>query len=248
MGFYLAAIFYALPFVRRRDDLAPPIEPVGFILLGGQVISWALLYFGTRFSTDPTGRYILPLYPALFIAAGLLIERIWRWRRWAGAGLLAALLAYNLAAHIRSVQTVPPGIIAQTHPALQFGNDYDQALIEFVAGQGGRGYSHHWITFKIAFLSDEEVILVSYLPYLPDLRWNRKDTERYPPYAAAVAASPERVYVTHREPNLEQYLQQAFADRNISYQIKDIGPYRVYYDLSSPVTPQEMGLAGGLKP
>jgi hypothetical protein len=59
---------------------------------------------------------------------------------------------------------------------------------------------------------------------------------------AAVAGSPERVYVTHREPNLETYLQRAFAKRTITYRIKDIGPYRVYYDFSTIITPQEIGL------
>jgi hypothetical protein len=239
--FYLASILYIIPAVRRTDEKAPPLDRLGSILLGGQVLSWAILYFGTRFSADPTGRYILPLYPALFITVGLLLERIDRWRRSVAIGLLAALLAYNLTTHIRAVQTVPPGIIAQTHPALQFGNAWDQALIDFVTVHGGRGYSHHWISFKMAFLSDEQVILVSYLPYFSDLRWNPKD-DRYPPYAAAVAESPRRVYVTHREPNLESYLQNAFAERQITYQIQDIGPYRVYYDFSAIVTPQEIGL------
>lgn len=241
--FYLAAILYAIPFVRRNDRLAPAIEPMGWLLLAGQVVAWAGLYFGTRFSFDPTGRYILPLYLPLFLAVGLLLERVWRWRRPAAVGLLAAVLAYNLATHIRAVQTFPPGLIAQTHPQLQFTNAWDQELIDFVAEQGGRGYSHHWITYKIAFLSKEQVILASYLPYLPGVPWNPKD-DRYPAYGAAVAASPQRVYVTHREPEMEAYLQQAFASRNISYQVRDIGPYRVYYDFSRPVTPQEIGIGG----
>jgi hypothetical protein len=59
---------------------------------------------------------------------------------------------------------------------------------------------------------------------------------------AAVEAAPNRVFVTHREPNLEVRLQQEFAARGISYQIKDIGPYRVYYDLSALISPMEMGL------
>jgi hypothetical protein len=57
-----------------------------------------------------------------------------------------------------------------------------------------------------------------------------------------VAASRERVYVTHREPNLEAYLQDAFSEKGITYQTRDIGPYRVYCDLSSTTSPQELGL------
>jgi predicted dehydrogenase len=44
------------------------------------------------------------------------------------------------------------------------------------------------------------------------------------------------------DPEMEAYLQQALAGRHISYQIKDIGPYRVYYGLSAVVTPAELKL------
>jgi hypothetical protein len=127
--------------------------------------------------------------------------------------------------------------------ALWLGNEWDDELIAFVKTHGGRGYSHHWISYKIAFLSQEEVILAAFLPYRPDLRWIEQDN-RYAPYAAAVASSPNRVYVTHREPNLEKYLQTAFKDKNIRFELKDIGPYRVYYNLSQVITPQEIGLNG----
>jgi 4-amino-4-deoxy-L-arabinose transferase-like glycosyltransferase len=245
--FYLLAILYAIPRARRADRAAPQVESIGFALLAIQALVWALLYFGTRFSLDATGRYILVLYPALFIVAGLFIERIGRWRSSLAIGLLVALLAFNLASHIRAVQTVPPGITAQMNPALQFGNEYDQALIDFVTAHGGRGYSHHWISYKIAFLSRDQAILAAHLPYRSDLYWNPRD-DRYPPYTAAVAASLDRVYVTHREPHLETYLQNAFAERGIVYHTQDIGPYRVYYDLSAAISPQEIGLGHASQP
>lgn len=237
---YLVAILYAIPRLRRGNTNQPHVESVGLALLGLQVIVWLALYFGTRFSLDATGRYMIPLYPVLFIITGLLLERIYHWRRPAAVGLLAAILIFNLATHIRAVQDVPPGITAQMNPAFWFGNKFDQALIDFVSEQGGRGYSHHWISYKIAFLSNEEVILASYLPYRPDLEWVPLD-DRYAPYANAVANSPNRVYVTHREPNLENYLQQAFAERQVTFQIKEIGPYRVYYNFSTIITPQDIG-------
>ena len=240
--FYLAALLYAIPQLCRRVDAeALQIEPLGLALLGLQIIVWLALYFGTRFSLDATGRYILPLYPVLFIAAGLLIERIARWRSTIALLILAVILAYNLAAHLYSIRQVPPGITVQMNPAFWFGNEFDQALIDFVETQGGRGYSHHWISYKIAFLSNEQVILAAFLPYRSDLQWNDLDN-RYPPYVDAVTTSPNRVYVTHREPNLEAYLQKTFAQWGITYQVKDIGPYRVYYDFSEIVTPQEIGL------
>ncbi len=239
--FYLAALLYAIPYLRRNDSGRPETGSLGFALPGLQILTWLALYFGTRFSVDATGRYILPLYPALFIAAGLLLERLYRWRHAAAIGALAVVLAFNLAVHFKVIQKVPPGITAQMNPLLWFGNQFDQELIEFVKAQGGRGYSHHWISYKIAVLSHEQVILAAFLPFRPDLGWNPLD-DRYQPYVDAVNSSSNRVFVTHREPHLQTHLQNSFADRNISYQTKDIGPYRVYFDLSALITPQEMGL------
>ena len=238
--FYLAALLYAVPFLRRKDTDCPKTESVGFAQLGLQILVWLALYFGTRFSLDATGRYILPLYPVLLIAVGLFLERIYHWRHTAAIIVLTIVLAFNLALHIKVVQNVPPGFTAQMDQYLWFGNEHDQELIDFVKAQGGRGYSHHWITYKIAFLSNEEVILASFLPYRPNLKWIPLD-DRYAPYVDAVGAASNRVYVTHREPALEEHLQNAFAKRDTTYEIKDIGPYRVYYSLSETVTPQEMG-------
>ena len=132
------------------------------------------------------------------------------------------------------------------NPALWFGNQHDQELIDFVAAQGGRGYSHHWISYKIAYLSDEQVILAGFLPYRAEKGWEI-DNNRYEPYARAVAESDNRVFVTHRNPTLTGYLEQAFATANLTYQTKDIGPYRVYYNLSRIFTPQEMRFKPVLK-
>ncbi len=239
--FYLAAILYAIPFMRRKDKDQPAIEPLGFVLLGLQILTWLALYFGTRFSLDATGRYSLPLYPVLLIIVALFLERIYRWQRVLAIAILTLILAFNLAVHLKVIQNVPPGITAQMNPALWFGNEHDQELIDFVAAQGGRGYSHHWISYKIAFLSNEDVILAAHLPYRPDLQWLPLD-DRYKPYVDAVISSPNRVYVTHREANLESYLQNAFKAQEITYQIKDIGPYRIYHHLSKIVTPSEIGL------
>jgi len=240
--FYLAALLYLL--ARRRDPAAPPLDSMGLALLGLQILTWLALYFGTRFSLDATGRYILPLYPVLFIAAALLLERLFRWRKAAAIGALVFILTFNLAAHLKAVQQVPPGITAQMNSALMFGNEFDPQLIDFVAQHGGRGYSHHWISYKIAALSHDQVILAAFLPFRPDLRWNVLD-DRYPPYVAAVSAAPHPVYVTHREPHLETYLQQQLAAHGITYQTHNIGPYRVYFDLSAAITPLQMNLGPG---
>ena len=239
--FYMLAILYAVVHFRRKADNQPEIDRMGFFMLGLQVVGWLVLFFATRFSLDATGRYITPLYQALVIVSGLLLERFYRWRHWAGVGVLAALLTFNLAVHLRVIQQVPPGVSAQMNPNLWFGNQYDQRLIDFLTEHGGRGYSHHWISYKIAYLSDEQVILASLLPYQADLDWTAQDN-RYEPYAAAVENADRRVFVIHHEPNLERHLVHGFEEHNISYQTRDIGPYRVYYDFSRLTSPHEIGL------
>ncbi|GAB4458545.1 MAG: hypothetical protein Kow0031_38900 [Anaerolineae bacterium] len=244
LSFYLLAILYTIPKVHRKDPHHPKIDRLGFLILGLQVVTWLIFYFATRFSMDATGRYITPLNQALVIAGGLLLEGIFRRRRWLGVGVLAALLAFNLAVHLNVVRHVPPGVSSQTIPSLWLGNQHDQELIDFVAAQGGRGYSHHWISYKIAYLSKEQVILVSFLPYLADRGWELKDTS-YQPYAEAVANAENPVFVIHHDPNLLFYLDQAFAEHNITHQIKDIGPYRVYFNLSENLSLRELGLDPG---
>lgn len=241
--FYMAVILYAIPWFRRKDKRQPAIDSTGFLMLGLQVILWLIFFFATRFSLDATGRYITPLYPALAIAVGLALERLYRQRQAIGVGALAALLAFNLAVHLKATWQEPSGITAQMNPSLMFGNAHDQELIDFVAAQGGRGYSHHWISYKIAYLSHEQVILAGYLPYRAEKGW-MLDKNRYEPYAVAVEQAGNRVFVIHHEPALEQYLELAFTEHKISYSIKDIGPYRIYYNLSQIFTPQDVGTAG----
>lgn len=239
--FYLAAILYAIPYFRRKDPQPPPTDSTGFLMLGLQAIFWLIFFFATRFSLDATGRYITPLYPALAITVGLLMERLYR-QKWAiGVAVLTALLAFNLAVHFKVTRQVPPGIIAQMNPAFWFGNQDDAELIDFVAQQGGRGYSHHWISYKIDYLSGEQVILAGLLPYRADEGWEPHPS-RYQPYARAVAEAGNRVFVIHHDPNLSRYLEQAFAAHNLSYKTKEIGPYLVYYDLSQNLDLHELGL------
>lgn len=240
---YLMAILYFIPRL-RRDQNAPQLESTGFALLSLQVGVWLLLYFGTRFSVDASGRYILPLYPVLFVATALFLERLYRWRWQVALGVLAILLGVHLGMHFYAIRDVPPGITAQMNGNLWFGNQDDAELIAFIKSKGGRGYSHHWIAYKINFLSNEAVILAALLPYRPDLGWSPLD-DRYAPYVEAVESSPKRVFVTHREPNLDEYLRTALINRNILFATKDIGPYRVYHGFDAPVTPQDLGLGPG---
>jgi hypothetical protein len=114
--------------------------------------------------------------------------------------------------------------------------------MNFLRKQGEtRGYTNYWTAYPLAFLSSEELIFVPRLPYHLDLRYTPRD-DRYAPYTEIVENSPRVAYITTRNPLLDEYLRDAFSDLSVTWQEKVISDYRVYYNLSSPVRPSDIGL------
>jgi len=244
LAFYLAVLGFAVRAWYRRFALSGTRGPAGisasgFTLLWLLVIVWLGLFFSTRFGIDSSGRYYLPLYTPLLIFAGVALATLRQRHRRLALGLLALILGFNLLTTFLALWQGQPGFTAQMSPALQFDNRYDQDLIAFLREHGPYGYSHHWITYRIAFLSDEQVILAAQLPYHSSVRYNPRD-DRYPPYSRQVAASDRPVYVTFQEPHLDRLLRPSFAALRVSYREQDIGPYRVFYDLSAKVEPWQL--------
>jgi len=236
LALYLGALGYGL----RRDD--------GDIARSGRLLLWGIcgtLFLGfvlTPFGGDPSGRYFLPLYLPLSIftadALAALRERAGRWA-WV---LLGAVLAFNLVGTAQAAFTNPPGITTQFEAITQVDHRYDAALIRFLRAHGGtRGYANYWVTYPIAFLSGEEIILVPRLPYKADLRYTSRD-DRYAPYGEEVEASPTVVYVTTNHPTLDGLLREQFTALGVEFHEAQIGDYHVFYDLSRKVTPDELTL------
>jgi hypothetical protein len=198
------------------------------------------LFVFSRFGSDPTGRYFVPLYTPLTVFGAAAIVALSRRTRW-GTVLLALLLAFNLWGTWKGASSEEK-LTAQYDPRLQYGNVYDDALIAFLLEQGvGRGYTNYWIAFKIAFLSEEQVILAPLLPHKRGDEAIPSDT-RYPPYVDAVAAADQVAYVTGNQPELDRLLRQGFAQQAVTYREHEIGAYRVFYDLSEAVAPSDLGL------
>jgi hypothetical protein len=233
---YLGALGYAMR--KSGGDGARS----GRLLLWG-ICGTLFLGFGlTPFGGDPSGRYFLPLYVPLFIfvaeALMMLRERVGRWA-WA---LLGAILVFNLVGMAQAALTNPPGITTQFEAITQVDHHYDAELMDFLRAHGGtRGYANYWVAYPIAFLSDEEIILVPGLPYKADLRYTSRD-DRYAPYREWVAASPRVVYVTTHHPALDAMLRERFTVLSVDFREAQIGSYHVFYDLSRKVTPGEVTL------
>jgi hypothetical protein len=196
----------------------------------------------TPFGGDPSGRYFLPLCLPLFVfsAEGLvMLEK--RAGRWAWL-LLGLVLAFNLAGTVQAAWAYPPGLTTQFEAITQVDHRYDAELMGFLRAHGGtRGYGNYWVTYPIAFLSEEEIILVPRLPYKADLRYTSRD-DRYGPYGDEVEASRAAVYVTTNHPVLDDLLREQFAALGVGFSEEQIGDYHIFYDMSRKVRPDELDL------
>jgi hypothetical protein len=114
-------------------------------------------------------------------------------------------------------------------------------VIRFLQDHGGQyGYSTYWVSYRLAFLSHETVILSPQLPYKATLAYTPSD--RYPAYKIAVDAAYRPVLVSANLRTLDAAIVERLAAAEISYQRESIGPYTIFYDLSRKVSPEALGL------
>lgn len=216
-------------------------EPKYWIYLWSPSILLIIAFILTPFGIDPSGRYFLPVYFSLALTAGLWFIHTDTSRtvmKWAITGII---VLFNLGGILQASIQSPFGITTQFAPNTSIDHRYDKELIAFLMGTSNfQGYSTYWTAYPIAFLSDEKVILIPALPYHADLRHTTRD-DRYEPYATTVTNSQDPIYITSNNPNLDVQIVKEFNQIGIKWSEKVIGDYRIYYDLSRKVLPQEIG-------
>ena len=195
----------------------------------------------TSFGVDPSGRYFVPLVILLALFAGDVLSRkisnpVYQ------AALLGLVVVFHGWGTWQCVQEYPPGLTTQFDEVTAIDHRYDQELITFLLEQGETmGYSNYWVSYPLAFLSQEELIFIPRLPYHQDMRYTARD-DRYEPYQTLVQESPRVAYITTNHPVLDGYLRKSFEEYNVTWFEKQIGDYIVFYDLSAPVYVTEIGL------
>jgi hypothetical protein len=219
-------------------------NPDGLFLLAGVGLTLAVGFIFTPFGADPSGRYFVPLAVILALFAALAIIKLqaiygaWVW------GLVVLVMGFNLWGTMQAANRYPPGLTTQFDSETRIDHRYDIELINFLDEQGEtRGYTTYWISYPLAFQSAEHLIFVPQLPYHSDLRYTPRD-DRYAPYTNLVNASSKVAYITGDQPALENRLREGLAALEIAWQEKVIGDYRVFYQLSKVVQPDELGLGG----
>ncbi len=122
---------------------------------------------------------------------------------------------------------------------------YNAELIGFLRSQGEtRGYTNYWVAYPTAFLSGEELIFLPSLPYHADLRYTPRDN-RYLPYIEQVASAARVAYITTRNEALDAKIITGLRSLTVNWRETRIGDYHIFYQLSRPVRPEEIGLGGG---
>jgi hypothetical protein len=243
--FWGGVIIYAIK-KTRRDLITEPgdIDYSHAPLLVGVIIMVLVGFILSPYGADPSGRYFLPIGMILAVFAS---QAIWKWHEkwgkyvWVPIGLI---MLSNIWGTVQVVQASPPGATTQFDAVTQIDHSFDQDLIEFLEDQGEySGYTNYWVSYPLAFHSDEKLVFIPRLPYHQDLRFTLRD-DRYKPYDHIVQQSERTAYVTTNNPNLDEQLRLGFASKGISWREERIGDYLVYYQLSAKVHPDEIGLGG----
>lgn len=221
---------------------------VGRTLLLGTALALLAGFLLTPFGADPSGRYFLPLAIPLSIigAAGIQAARQLSGRSWPLA-VAAALLAFALWTNLEAA-AAEPGLTTQFDSSTVFDHAHDAELADFLLDQdASAGYTTYWVSYPLAFLSQERLVYLPHLPYHSDLRYTSRD-DRYPPYRDVVAAEGRPTYITARQPWLDAVLREGLHSLGVAFEETTIGDYHVFHDLSQTVRPADLGLGAEAAP
>ncbi len=223
--------------------------PHGRALLLWMVALFTLIFLVSRFSFDPTGRYLLPLMLPFAIGFGTAMAALWRKRRVLAIIPAALVIGYFAIGQITAANSYP-GFTTQFNLDTHIPDDYDEALMVFLeSNELVSGYTQYWVSFRIAFLSGERLRYSAALPYLPNFVYTPFD-DRYPPYreftefrraqdqplAVVFAVPTENVAI------IPERFESMLAAQNIRYATHQIGVYTIFYDFdpAPPMPPFDL--------
>ena len=236
MFFWLVVIVHSVYDIKQ--DKGNP----GKWLLAGMGVILVIGFLLTPYGDDPSGRYFVPLITPMVIFAANLIHDRFKDNRLLEILVISLVLIYNLGGTIQSYVTVPPGLTTQFDKVAQVDHRYMKELINFLEeNKIDAGYSNYWVSYPLAFLSNEEIIFLPRLPYHEDFRYTARD-DRYPPYRQVVKDAESIAYITTNHPDLNDYLRAELSGLGVEWKEKSIGDYQIFFDISDSIHVEQLGL------
>jgi 4-amino-4-deoxy-L-arabinose transferase-like glycosyltransferase len=237
--FWIAAAVFFMQQIWKKNE-----KGITYRLLAGVC---AVLFAGfifTSFGVDPSGRYFVPLVTPMALVGAEMVQRI-PGRKIFSILILPVILIFNLWGSLDCAFRFPPGITTQFDPVTTIDHRYDAELIQFLTSHHEfTGYSNYWVSYPLAFQSGERLIYTPRLPYHMDLRYTLRD-DRYAAYDDRVNSSRTTAYITTRNPALDAEIRSRMTKLGVTWNEKQIGDYHIYYGLSRPVRPEEIGMGSG---
>ncbi len=240
-------LIWAAVFIQSTKRLIKGEFPAPAWVIAGISLFLIIAFVFSPFGADPSGRYFLPLSVPLALFASNWILSLKdqiaglhvRWARW---GFIACLIGFHLWGSLQSALRFPPGLTTQFYKITQLDQRYMPELMDFLRNHNElRGYTNYWVTYPLSFLSSEEIIFTPRLPYHTDFRYTSRDI-RYSTYDDLVETSSRVAYITSRNPGLDDYIHEQFSHKKLTWDDAWIGDFHIFYNLSAPIRPNEIGL------
>lgn len=208
-------------------------------MIGGMGAVLLAVMILTYYGNDPTGRYFIPLFVVLVFAWSEFIILFWSKKKVWGIIFVILWFVINGGATLQAA-LAPELITTQFNAITRFDNSHDEELIQFLETQGEKfGYSNYWVSYRLSFLTDEQVIFSPRVPYREDLEYNPGEN-RYPLYDELVNKQNSVAYITTQNPKLDDVLRDNFRRLGVTWQEKLIGPYNIFYCISAIVRPEQL--------
>jgi len=238
----IALIFWIYALIFNVKNIIESKKDIGLnvLVLMGLVLTAGFIF--SPYGDDPSGRYFLPLMVPVAIFGANLIKAQFSKNRILEYSAILLVIVFNFGGILQSAKMNPPGITTQFDKVAQVDQSYMDELIYFLKENKIRaGYSNYWVSYPLAFLSEEEMIFLPRLPYHEDFRYTARD-DRYSPYQRVVKAADDLAYITTNHPELNDYLREQFSDQGISWEESTVGGFQVFYNLSQSIHIEELGL------
>ncbi len=213
-------------------------KKVYLLLLAAPVGLLFLVFILSSFGVDPSGRYFIPITILLPMIVGGVLAQLEQSKpgiAWAIAGLL---ILFQGGGTIQAEKISQAGLTTQFAPHTEIEHSQLGEVMKFLVDQGETtGYTTYWISYPMAFLSDEELIFIPRLPYHQDFRYTARD-DRYTPYTNQVGTSDRIAMITHQFPALDGQIRELLRKEGLIWQEHAIAGYTIFYNLSGtlPIT------------